>query len=175
MLSVLALYGVIFVVGFLFANIIISMGRTVVLFAVQVAALLCLIPALAVGVNAGGLVGIGIAHILVITLITLPAYLVAIRRSTGVGPATTLRALWRPVGAAVVAATVAWLATASIELDLLRVVTGGLILAAVYFVLTASLLFRIFPVRLPRRWQQSGTVRRLVAPRHLGQTSDGRE
>jgi hypothetical protein len=126
-------------------------------------------------VHVRGLVGIGVAHILVISLITLPAYLVAIRRSTGVGPGPVLRALSRPVSAAGTAAIVAWIATASMQSDLLKVVVGGLTLSIVYVLLTASLLFQIVPITLPARWQRAGLIHRLTGPRARRRIPDGWE
>jgi PST family polysaccharide transporter len=157
-LSVLSLYGIVFVLGLLFANIIISTGRTVVLFAVQVAALLGLLPALAVGVHTGGLVGIGVAHILVISLITLPTYLAAVRKSTGVGPLPVLRAVVRPLSAAVMAVLVGRLGTLTVQVDALRLLAGGTVVAIVYVLLTGSLLVQLLPTRL----RPAGATHRLL-------------
>jgi len=146
-LSVLALYGLVFVLGLLFANVLISTGRTGVLFAVQIAALVVLLPALAVGVNLRGLVGVGIAHIVVISLVTLPAYLLAIRKATGVGTPGLLRALVRPVVAAVTAVVAARLAVAGLQADAGKLAIGLLTAGVVYIVLTAPLLLQLLPDR----------------------------
>src|SRR3954451_20165018 len=128
----------VFVLGLLFANVLISTGRTAVLFGVQVAALVVLVPALAVGVNLRGLVGAGVAHILVISLVTLPAYLVAIRKATDVRAERLLGALLRPLTAAVVAVVAARLAAAAVELDVGKLAIGLVTAGTVYVLLTVS-------------------------------------
>ena len=144
-LRVLSFYGVVFVLGLLFANIIISTGRTWVLFTVQVSALLCLMPALMVGIHFGGLVGIGVAHIAVISLVTLPVYLWALRRATGVRATQVLLVLRRPLLASAAAALVAWLVTVPLEADLAKLAVGGVSLAVVYIALTIPLLLPLLP------------------------------
>jgi hypothetical protein len=69
----------------------------------QVAALVALLPALLAGVQSGGLVGVGIGHIVVVLLVTMPVYLVVTYRVTGAGVGVALRALSRPGLAAVAA------------------------------------------------------------------------
>ena len=81
-LSILAAYGVLFVFGLFMANIMIAMGKTVILFGVQVAALAALIPALWAGITLWGLEGAAIAHIVVVGAVTSPVYLLGLRRST---------------------------------------------------------------------------------------------
>jgi lipopolysaccharide exporter len=163
-LSVLALYGMVFVLGLLFANVLISTGRTGVLFAVQIAALVVLVPALAIGVNLRGLVGAGIAHILVISLVTLPAYLVAIRKATHVGAQRVVRALVRPLAAAVAAVVAARLAGAGVGLDAGKLAIGVLTAGVVYVLLTAPLLLHLLPIRAARALRRVEAVRRLAPP-----------
>jgi lipopolysaccharide exporter len=137
-LSVLTLYGVVSVMCLLFANVIIAMGRTGILLGVQLAAIVCLLPALAVGIDLGGLVGVGVAHIVVICGVTLPVYLVAIRRSTGVRLGVLIRA-------AAVAAVVAFAVAALFHDPLVQLVTGGLAGGFAYLVLAAPLLAELVP------------------------------
>jgi lipopolysaccharide exporter len=144
-LSVLTVHGVIFVVCLLFANIVIAMGRTGVLLGVQLAAIACLLPALAVGIELGGLVGVGIAHIVVICAITLPAYLVAIRRSTGVQLGVLVRAVVPPAGAAAAAAVVAFGVAALFRDPPVQLLAGGLAGGSVYLLLAAPLLAGLVP------------------------------
>ena len=151
----------VFVLGLLFANVLISTGRTGVLFAVQIAALVALLPALAVGVNLRGLVGAGIAHIVVISLVTLPAYLVAIRKATHVRARRLVRALVRPLAAALAAVAAARLAAAGVGPDVAKLAIGGLTAGVVYVVLTAPLLVQLLPA--PAAW----TLRRVAAVRRL--------
>ncbi len=144
-LTVLALYGVLSVCSLLFANVVIAMGRTMVLLVVQVAALLCLLPALALGVAAWDLVGIGWGHLAVVTCVTIPAYLTAIRTSTGVSPAVPLRAIVRPLAAATVAAATAHLASGLVSESLFSLALGGTLGVLVYTVLAAPLLMGEIP------------------------------
>src|SRR5450830_537305 len=78
-LSILSLYGVVSVICLLFANIVVAMGRTKILLAVQGVALVALVPAMQLGIARSGIVGVGFAHIVVIGAVTLPVYLVAVR------------------------------------------------------------------------------------------------
>ncbi|MBP2411556.1 PST family polysaccharide transporter [Arthrobacter stackebrandtii] len=149
-LAVLSFYGVVSVIGVLFANIIIATGRTGVLFLVQAIALAFLVPALAAGIHLGGLVGIGVAHLAVISLVTLPVYLTALHRSTGVRLGQLARAMVRPVLAATAAALLALLLTAPIGTDILKVAVGGCIGAAVYFLGTRSHIMALLPRRAGR-------------------------
>lgn len=138
-LAVLSLYGVVSVMGLLFANIIISTGRTRVLFTVQVVALVALIPALYAGIHFGGLVGIGIAHISVVSAVTLPAYLRAVRKSTNAKLSLVLGAVRRPALAALLAGACAWLTTSAMDSDAWKLAIGGCLGAAVYFAGTVRL------------------------------------
>lgn len=159
-LRVLAVYGVISVACLLFANIIVAMGRTGVLLWVQIAALVCLVPALWLGVRLNGLVGVGLAHICVILVITLPAYLVGIRRSTGSGPGLLARAVAWPVAAAAVAGGVAWSVALVPERALTQLLVGGVCGGLVYVVLTAPLLVALVPGRFVRFELVSAAVKR---------------
>ena len=144
-LRVLSFYGVVFVLGLLFANVVISTGRTWVLFAVQAVALISLIPALTAGIHFAGLVGIGIAHIVVISTVTLPAYLWAVRRATGARTGMVLRSISRPALASMAAGIVAGLVTWPVAPDLAKLAIGGACGAVVYGFLTWGLLYPMLP------------------------------
>jgi lipopolysaccharide exporter len=167
-LAVLALYGTVFVLGLLLANVLISTGRTGVLFAVQVAAILALIPALAAGVTLRGLVGAGVAHIVVVSLVTLPAYLIAVRKATGVSAHHVVRALVRPLSAAVAAVLAARLIAASVGSDAGKLAIGAIVFGTVYVLLTAPLLVSLLPVRPSWAQRRVATARPPApsVPRH---------
>lgn len=131
-LAILSLYGVVSVMGLLFANIIISTGKTKILFLVQLAALAALVPALYLGIRLGGLVGIGIAHITVVSAVTLPVYLVALRKATGVKLPHLAAAVARPSVSALIAGLAAWIVTFPLEVDLVTLIVGGLTGALAY-------------------------------------------
>lgn len=144
-LSVLTLYGVIFVICLLFANIVIAMGRTGALLGVQLAALVCLVPALSIGVRLDGLVGVGIAHIVVICSVTLPTYLVALKRSTGVRLRVVVRAVSPPAAAATATAAVAFGVASLLRDPVVRLLAGGVAGGSVYLLLMAPLLAELLP------------------------------
>ncbi|MFZ4518202.1 MAG: lipopolysaccharide biosynthesis protein [Microthrixaceae bacterium] len=149
-LQILSLYGVIFVTCVLFANIIIAMGRTGVLMIVQVVALAALVPTIALGLHRLGLVGVGVAHIVVICAVTLPTYLVAVRRTTRATPLLLARAAGPPVLAAAVAALAAAAVSSLTSAAPLQLVTGGVAAVAVYGLLMLPFLEELAPPALLR-------------------------
>lgn len=149
-LQVLSLYGVIFVTCILFANIIIAMGRTGILMVVQVIGLAALVPTIAVGIDRLGLVGVGTAHIVVICAITLPAYLVAVRRATSATPLLLARAAGPPVLAAAVAASAAAAVARVPSAAPLQLLLGGAVAVGVYVLLLLPFLEELAPPALLR-------------------------
>lgn len=145
-LSVLALYGMVFVLGLLFANIIIASGRTGVLAWVQAAALAFLLPALPLGIQWGGSVGAGWAHVLVVGCVTLPVYLVSLRKVSGVRISAVARQVMQPVLAAAVSAVLAWTATSGMGSDAAKTLLGFLIGATAYALLTRRTLLSVVPL-----------------------------
>jgi lipopolysaccharide exporter len=144
-LGVLSLYGMLSVVCLLLANVIVSSGRTVILFLVQLVALAFLVPVMWLGVTLGGLVGVGVAHILVVIVVTFPLYVIAIRRSIGTGPLIILRAMTGPAIAAALSGVVAWFVVLGIPTPGLKLLVGGLAGGLVYLLLTAPELRSFLP------------------------------
>jgi lipopolysaccharide exporter len=144
-LAALASYGLVFVLGLLFANIIIATGRTAVLFWVQAAALLALLPALPLGIQLAGSIGAGWAHVLVVSLVTLPVYLVSLRRVSGIRILNLVREVARPLLAAGGCAAIAWLATKEIQPSPVSLGAGFLICGTGYVLMTRGMLLRVFP------------------------------
>ncbi len=105
-LVVLSLYGAVFVVCLLFANILTSFGRTKLLLVLQLIWISVLVPAMTLGVHKDGIVGAAYAHVAVIVPIVLPSYLLALKRVTGV----RFIALGKAVLPALLASSVAALA-----------------------------------------------------------------
>ncbi|MBS1692097.1 MAG: oligosaccharide flippase family protein [Actinobacteria bacterium] len=147
-LSVLALYGVLYVLGILFDNIMIAAGRTATMFAVQAAALVALVPAMIVGVHMRGLVGVGVAHIVVVLGVTMPAYMVALHRITGSGIGVTLRALSRPVVAALAATGGALVVTHPIRSPIVTLFVALAVGAIVYLAVAGRALVQYLPRRV---------------------------
>ena len=149
-LSVLSVYGVVSVICLLFANITIAMGRTRALLAVQVAALVALVPAMLVGIQLAGIVGAGLAHVGVATLVTLPVYLVAVRSATGAGPGLLGRAVLPPLVASLLAWAAAHSVAGAIHQQLAALLAGGTVGALVFGVLMArDLLDVVGATRVP--------------------------
>jgi len=147
-LRLLALYGVLYVLGLLFDNIMVAAGKTLAMFAVQAAALIALVPALIVGAHLGGLVGVGIGHILVVLVVTMPVYLVATYRITGAGVGRVLRAISRPCMAAAAAAVVALLLTGPLATPIAKLAVAGVVGSIVYAAVIGPQLLELLPNRL---------------------------
>ncbi|MEW1823717.1 oligosaccharide flippase family protein [Arthrobacter sp. NPDC080031] len=161
-LSTLAVYGVLFVLGLLLANVIIATGRTGVLLVVQVCALAALMPALPLGISVGGIEGAAVAHIVVIGAVTTPVYVFALRRSTGLGLRRLLHAVGRPSVTALTAAAAAWLATWWIESAVLQLVLGALIGAIIY----GSLNHLAITALTPAKARSLLKLKRVASRRH---------
>jgi PST family polysaccharide transporter len=162
-LSVLSFYGVAFVAGLLFGGILVSMGRTAPLFAVQAVAIVFLVPALWIGISAAGLIGLGIAHISVICFVTLPIYVRSLRQVVAIRAVALLAAVARPAATTMAAVLVALATSAPLTDDIARLTAGGIVGATVYLGLNWSLLSQLAPVRLAGRSalkQRSTSMRR---------------
>ena len=156
-LGVLSVYGVVTVITLLLANVIISTGRTGMLFVVQAVALVCLLPALWAGVTLGGLVGVGVAHIAVIVFATLPLYLIAVKRSLGTSPLIVARSMLWPLTAAALAGLAGWAVSNALPNAPLQLLAGGLTAGVVYLLLTVRILTDVLPAGFARL-QGVGTV-----------------
>jgi O-antigen/teichoic acid export membrane protein len=154
---------VLFAFGLLFANIVIALGRTGTLLAVQVVALVLLLPAIVVGIRISGLVGIGVAHIVVIAFVTIPLYVATIKKSSGMELRIVLAAVAPPVVAATIAAVAAWAAALAPDAAPIKLVAGGFVGATVYGVFMAPRLAELAPASLvswgPIAWLLSHHVR----------------
>lgn len=116
----------------LFANVLVALGATKTLLAIQLVWLATLAPALVVGVRVAGLTGAAIAHVTVAGGVLLPLYAVVLRRVADVGPAALLHAVIRPVVAAAVAAGAASVVAGRPENPWLALVVGAVVGAGCY-------------------------------------------
>jgi lipopolysaccharide exporter len=144
-LTILAPYGVLYVMTTLFDNIMIASGKTSAMFAVQLAVLIALVPALLVGVRIGGLVGVGTAHIFVIVFLTMPIYAFAVFRITGAGAIVFLRALARPLLAAVAASGVARFAASGLDSAIGKLAVAVVLGFVVYVAVAGPQLLQLLP------------------------------
>jgi lipopolysaccharide exporter len=123
-LPILAFYGVISIICILFANMLVSMGRSKILLVVQLVWLAALVPAMALGVRRDGIAGAAIAHIFVIAPIVLPCYLFALKRATGVRFFLIAKAIVPPLLASAVAALAARAVASQFPNPLAQLVAG---------------------------------------------------
>lgn len=144
-LMMLSVYGFFSVICLLLANVIVSSGRTGILFTVQAVALAALVPVMWTGVTIGGLTGVAAAHIVVILLATFPLYVFAIKRSLGAGPGVILRAIRWPVVASFVAGGAAWSAALTVTIPAVQLLVGSIAGGAVYLLFMAPLITPLFP------------------------------
>lgn len=134
-LSILALYGAISIICVLFANMLTSLGKTEFILAVQLLWIGALVPAMALGVHRDGIVGAAAAHIAVIAPLVLPAYLLALKRATGIRLTMLGKAAAFPLLAALAAALAARVAAAHVASPLLQLLSGAATGGLVYLAL----------------------------------------
>jgi len=133
-LVVLSLYGAVFIVCLLFANMLSALGQTKMLFVLQLIWIGALVPAMVLGVHKDGIVGAAYAHVAVIAPIVLPSYLLALKRLTGVRFTALGRAALPPVLASAAAALAAHGAASQLDSSLAQLITGLAVGGLVYLV-----------------------------------------
>ncbi|GAA1995077.1 oligosaccharide flippase family protein [Catenulispora subtropica] len=102
-LRFLALLGLLRIIFELCYDFLVAAGRSRALLAVQALWLLALVPALIYGGHRNGLMGVGVAHVAVASVLIAPAYLTVLG-AVGVDPHRIAAVCWRPVlGGATVA------------------------------------------------------------------------
>jgi len=146
-LGVLALFGVMRVVFDLMATFLIARGASKPVLLVQVTWVVALVPAMVFGVNARGIVGAGLAHLVVGLVVVLPAYALALRRQ-GVSLRAMARAAMPPVAAALLAGAAVWVSVQAIDVPWRALVVGGSIGLLIYL----ALLHRWLRSRLSGGW-----------------------
>jgi PST family polysaccharide transporter len=155
-LSILSCYGLISVAGILFSNMLAALGRSKFVLAVQLIWLVALVPAMAIGVRMGGIVGAAIAHIVIIGPVVLPCYLFALKRATDVRISLLAKAALPPLAAAAAAACLAWVTASLFGSPLAQLAVGVATGGSLYALLTAPQLIllltrgRAMPPRVKR-------------------------
>jgi lipopolysaccharide exporter len=139
-LSILSCYGLISIVGVLFASMLAALGRSKLVLAVQLIWLAGLLPAMAIGVHEDGIVGAAIAHIVIIGPIVLPCYLFALKRAIGIRAGLLARAAFAPFAAAVAAAGLAWFTASEFDRPAVQLVAGLAAGGLLYVAVTAPQL-----------------------------------
>lgn len=166
-LGVLAIFGAMRVVFDLMATFLIARGASRPALLVQVAWVVALVPAMVVGVHAWGIVGAGVAHLVVGFFVVLPAYMLALNRQ-GVPFLALVRAAAPPVGAALLTGAAVWASTQAIDVPWQALVLGSPIGILVYL----ALLYRWLRSRLsgsrPTGWQHATRQHRRTARSSAG-------
>jgi PST family polysaccharide transporter len=136
-LSILALYGATSIMCILFANMLTSLGKTRFILVVQLLWIGGLVPAMAIGVHRNGIVGAAAAHIVVIAPLVLPAYIVALKRATGIRLTMLAKAVLPPLLAASAAVLAARVSAAQFAGPLVQLIAGVAVGVLVYVALAA--------------------------------------
>jgi PST family polysaccharide transporter len=142
-LSILSFYGLISIVGILFANMLAALGLSKVVLGIQLVWLAVLFPAMYIGVRQHGIVGAAVAHIVVIVPIVLPCYIIALNHATGVRISMLARAAFPPFACAVISAGLAWLAASPFASPPAQLAVGLVVGGASYLVMTAPQLILV--------------------------------
>ncbi|GAA2723957.1 oligosaccharide flippase family protein [Cellulomonas aerilata] len=140
-LAALAAFGALRVVFDLMATYLIARGSSRPVLWIQVAWILALVPAVLLGVWAGGATGAGWAQVAVAVLVVLPCYLLAVRRR-GARVSELLSVLLMPVVAAVPTAVAAAVVSKVVHGPLPTLVVGVLVGAGVYALLAGRPVLR---------------------------------
>lgn len=157
-LAVLAVYGALYSFTLLLANVLVAVGATRRLLAVQLAWVSALVPSMVVGFQVDGLRGAAWAHVVTIACVALPGYGWAVARATGLGPRAAATHLVRPALAAAAATLAAWLVAVLLPgAGVADLLAGGLVGLVVHLAVAGPVLARYLPAsvvaRLPRSVQ----------------------
>jgi lipopolysaccharide exporter len=158
-LSILSCYGLISIVGVLFASVLAGLGRSKFVLAVQLIWLAGLLPAMAIGVHKDGIVGAAIAHVVIIGPIVLPCYLFALKRATGIRVGRLARAAFAPFAAAVVAACLAWFTASQFDSPPVQLLAGLAAGGFLYMAATAPQLILLVMRGRPMNPHLMGVLR----------------
>jgi lipopolysaccharide exporter len=142
-LAILTLYGIISIVCVLFSQMLAALGQSKLILVVQLVWLAALMPAMALGVHADGIVGAATAHIIIIVLIVLPCYLTALKRTTGVRISALAQAALPAIAAAAIAGGIAWLLEQSFGSPVAQLLIGGGVGGLFYLTATAPQLILV--------------------------------
>ena len=115
------------------------LGRSQQILWTQILWLFALVPALAVGLDIGGVAGAGVALLSVAGLVVLPMYVLLLRR-VGIRTEGLVRAVATPVAAATALAVIAWFLVNGGATSLVALLSSGVLTAVVLVGLLA--LFR---------------------------------
>ncbi|MDR7160371.1 oligosaccharide flippase family protein [Arthrobacter sp. BE255] len=156
LLSVLAVYGAVFSLSLLMSNLLVGTGRSQAVIAVQAFWIVSLVPAVALSVSISGLIGAAYAHVAVIILIVLPAYVFFVRRLLPSAASILFTSARLPFAWAVAAGVCAAWVSALTGQGILGLLAGSLAGGLIYTILMLPTVRKLLP-ELP-----SGKVKRLA-------------
>jgi O-antigen/teichoic acid export membrane protein len=139
----LGVFGVARILTELFADLCVGAGKTIGLFWVQVLWFAALIPIMFAAVSQWGIAGAGFAHAAAATVVAIPAYLVIVRRTTGVSLRGLFLACLPPALAGAACGLLAWWVSGLFANPFLGVAAGGLAGSALYVGATWRLATRL--------------------------------
>jgi lipopolysaccharide exporter len=143
-LVILSIYGAVFILCLLFANMLGALGQTKFLLLLQLIWIGALVPAMMLGVHKDGIVGAAYAHVAVIAPIVLPSYLFTLKHFTGVRFTALGRAVFPPLLASAAAALAAHSAAAQFSSPLAQLIVGAAAGGLVYLVCTGQQAAALF-------------------------------
>jgi PST family polysaccharide transporter len=155
-LSILAVYGALFSVSLLLSNLLVGTGRSGAVMVVQSVWIAALVPSVALGIHALGLVGAAYAHVAVIFCIIVPMYLWSLRAAVKSAARVLSLSMARPVCASVLAGAMALWGSSWFTEPVGSLAAGCLAGGLTYCVLVIPLIRGLLPD------QPQGRARRLV-------------
>ena len=157
-LVVLSLFGAAQTVLIMFWDLLMSLGMTRRLLAIQIVWIICLAPAMYFGVHAWHIAGAGQAHAVVVLGVVLPAYLITVRSRTPV----ELKWFWRsvavPLPAAVVCGVAAFGASRLVDSPYLQLLLGLVAGTSVYALLAGRWLLRVWRELREMYWTNGRSI-----------------
>lgn len=117
------------------ADLCVGAGRTGMLLWIQVAWFAALLPALVLGIQHGGIVGVGIGHAVVMWALVVPLYVACVTRMLRTDLRTIIRRSGPAFLAAAVAGAAAWIISMMIPTPILALLIGGVVGLVIYVLL----------------------------------------
>jgi lipopolysaccharide exporter len=142
-LMVLATYGSVRILLSLFSDIMVVGGRTVKLLHLQLLWLAALAPAMFAAVYYGNAMGAAIAHVVVVIVIVVPAYLIVLVRSVGLPLRVLIAPAVRPLATAAMAGGAAYLVAVGMHSPWMKLLVGGGCFALIYVLALATWLLNL--------------------------------
>ena len=152
-LVVLGIFGATRTVLLMLSDLAVALGLTRRLLHIQLTWFACLVPTMIVCVTRWGIVGAGIAHALVVTVIVLPMYLVTVRRRTPVPLSALSFVLGRPFIGSIGAAAAAYGGASLIVGDVSKLLVGLACGLTAYALLAGPWMLRVARMLAAMYWR----------------------